>query len=122
MEEFAENERYSVLLYLFIFIIVYHFLALITMVFIPHELGDQEEAPKFDINDEVVETETKDVKEKETEKFVSYIEWKNLNYEVRNKKNPDERLILLNKVSIKVLQSINALHCLFSGSRLCKAG
>ena len=103
MEDFAEDERYSVLLYLFIFIIVYHFLALFTMVIIPHELGDQEEAPKFDVNDEVVDTKKghDDNNDQKKDQVVSHIEWKNLNYEVRNSKNPEERLLLLNQVLIK---------------------
>jgi len=49
MDGYSNNEKGSVVLYLIIILVVYFLLALWAMVFKAHELGDQEEVPKFDV-------------------------------------------------------------------------
>jgi len=93
MEDFTKSEIPQCILYLFCFFLVYHTLALISIVLLPHELGDQEEVPKFDIAEEGI-----DEHNEEKQGSSSYIEWANLDYEVVNRQKAEQRITLLNKV------------------------
>uniref|UniRef100_A0A7S3YEH2 ABC transporter domain-containing protein n=1 Tax=Lotharella globosa TaxID=91324 RepID=A0A7S3YEH2_9EUKA len=101
MEDYGKGEVVQCILYLFCFFLVYHALALVALVFKPHELGDQEEAPKFDFvanpshaGDDGVGAEHHEAKKGP----VSFIEWRKLSYEVSNRKRPGEKITLLDSV------------------------
>mmetsp|Transcript_19096 Transcript_19096/g.36765 ORF Transcript_19096/g.36765 Transcript_19096/m.36765 type:complete len:1596 (-) Transcript_19096:179-4966(-) len=95
MENFDETDRNYCLLWLTLIFVAYHLLATFAFVGIPKELGDQEEPPKFDLQEQ---TSTVVEHDEEGKKAVSYIEWKNLTYEVINRKNREEKITLLNDV------------------------
>mmetsp|Transcript_11778 Transcript_11778/g.29026 ORF Transcript_11778/g.29026 Transcript_11778/m.29026 type:complete len:1553 (-) Transcript_11778:344-5002(-) len=102
MEDFGKSEIDTSILYLFVIFVIYHFLALYSLVLRPHELGDQEEVPKFDIVEVGEEAEQEEGVDKEkgydSKRASSVIEWYHLNYEVKNRKNPDETILLLGDV------------------------
>lgn len=93
MENFELRDRTNVLVWLFCFYLVFNVLAFWGMVLRHHELGDQEEPPKFDT---ALKPRTESAIA-EVERASSYIEWRNLSYDVVNPKS-GERLRLLNNV------------------------
>eukprot|EP00466_Bigelowiella_natans_P006919 jgi/Bigna1/52681/estExt_Genewise1Plus.C_100108 len=98
-----DEEKNQVLFYMIAFITVFNALAFWGLVLRPHELGDQEEPPRFEPESKTKrKIRTEDMKKddmKKDSKIVSYIEWKNLTYKVVNQKDKSQQITLLNDVA-----------------------
>jgi len=117
-----DEEKNQVLFYMIAFITVFNALAFWGLVLRPHELGDQEEPPRFEPESKTKrKIRTEDMKKDDMKKdvginpgggavdnehltlikskIVSYIEWKNLTYKVVNQKDKSQQITLLNDVA-----------------------